>query len=245
MVRAIGPECGRVRRKGQVSDYAGIVRKHRSAEGLAGGDELASGRPTPGRWDLGCGSFSGLQVLAEWTRVSAGLEVFGGSANAMRPLLLGILDCAAQVRSQIPHWAKAVCSRQYNPQGMRLRAWHAIGIGECERPTNHPGLTFGAEVDLLLNSRTPPHQSNPPHQSKTNVERYGMETSRMKIVYVITDRNDRKYWNRIGVAFTNADGSVNVKLEAIPVTGEMQIREYVPRDEAGRRSQVAAAPALM
>lgn len=61
-----------------------------------------------------------------------------------------------------------------------------------------------------------------------------MEPSKMKIVYVIADRNSRKYWNRIGVAFINADGSINVKLEAIPVSGEMQIRDYVPRDEAPR-----------
>ena len=59
-----------------------------------------------------------------------------------------------------------------------------------------------------------------------------MEASKMKIVYVITDRNNRKFWNRIGVAFVNSDGSVNVKLEAIPVTGEMQIRDYVPREES-------------
>jgi hypothetical protein len=58
-----------------------------------------------------------------------------------------------------------------------------------------------------------------------------MEASKMKIVYVISDRNNRKFWNRIGVAFVNADGSVNVKLEAIPVSGEMQIRDYVPRED--------------
>lgn len=59
-----------------------------------------------------------------------------------------------------------------------------------------------------------------------------MEASKMKIVYVISDRNGRKYWNRIGVAFINSDGSTNVKLEAIPVSGVMQIRDYVPREEA-------------
>ena len=74
-----------------------------------------------------------------------------------------------------------------------------------------------------------------------------MEASKMKIVYVITDRNNRKYWNRIGVAFINSDGSVNVKLEAIPVSGEMQIRDYVPRDDSqsnarqGRGESAAAA----
>ena len=67
-----------------------------------------------------------------------------------------------------------------------------------------------------------------------------MDSSKMKIVYVITDRNQRKYWNRVGVAFVNSDGSINVKLEAIPVSGEMQIRDYVPREE-GIGSQRAAA----
>ena len=58
-----------------------------------------------------------------------------------------------------------------------------------------------------------------------------MESSKMKIVYVITQRNDKSYWNRVGVAFVNTDGSINVRLEALPVSGEMQIRDYVPRDE--------------
>ena len=62
--------------------------------------------------------------------------------------------------------------------------------------------------------------------------------AKMKIVYVITERNGRHYWNRVGVAFVNRDGSLNVKLEAVPVSGEFQIRDYTPRDEAaalGRR----------
>jgi hypothetical protein len=58
-----------------------------------------------------------------------------------------------------------------------------------------------------------------------------MESSKMKIVYVITQRSGKSYWNRIGVAFVNSDGSINVRLEALPVSGEMQIRDYVPRDE--------------
>ena len=59
-----------------------------------------------------------------------------------------------------------------------------------------------------------------------------MDASKMKIVYVISERGGRKFWNRIGVAFINSDGSMNVKLEAIPVSGEMQVRDYIPREEA-------------
>ena len=59
-----------------------------------------------------------------------------------------------------------------------------------------------------------------------------MSTSKMKIAYVITERDGKNYWNRIGVAFVNRDGSINVRLEAMPVKGELQIRDYVPRDES-------------
>lgn len=59
-----------------------------------------------------------------------------------------------------------------------------------------------------------------------------MDASKMKIVYVITSRNNKSFWNRVGVAFVNSDGSINVKLEALPVSGELQIRDYIPRDEA-------------
>ena len=59
-----------------------------------------------------------------------------------------------------------------------------------------------------------------------------MDNSKMKIVYVITQRNNKSYWNRVGVAFVNSDGSINVKLEAMPVSGEMQIRDYTAREEA-------------
>ncbi len=58
-----------------------------------------------------------------------------------------------------------------------------------------------------------------------------METTKYKVAYVITERNEKTYWNRIGVAFTNKDGSLNVKLDALPIGGTMQIRDYEPREE--------------
>ena len=72
-----------------------------------------------------------------------------------------------------------------------------------------------------------------------------MNASKMKVVYVISERNGRKFWNRIGVAFTNSDGSINVKLEAVPVTGELQVRDYVPRDGAIGRDRETADGELM
>ena len=58
-----------------------------------------------------------------------------------------------------------------------------------------------------------------------------MEQAKFKVCYVITERGDKTFWNRIGVAFTNKDGSLNVKLDALPTSGTLQIRDYEPREE--------------
>jgi hypothetical protein len=58
-----------------------------------------------------------------------------------------------------------------------------------------------------------------------------MDQSKMKIAYVVTQRGTNKYWTRIGVAFVNRDGSINVKLDALPTSGTLQIRDYEPREE--------------
>ena len=58
-----------------------------------------------------------------------------------------------------------------------------------------------------------------------------MDQSKLKIVYCITKRENKSYWNRVGVAFVNNDGSINVKLDAVPLTGTLQVRDYSPRDD--------------
>jgi hypothetical protein len=67
----------------------------------------------------------------------------------------------------------------------------------------------------------------------------------MKLVYTIVERKDGKsFWTRIGAAFTNRDGSLTLKLDAIPIGGTMQVRDWEPRDaEREARSQASAAQA--
>lgn len=50
---------------------------------------------------------------------------------------------------------------------------------------------------------------------------------KIKDVYAITERGDREkaFWTRIGVAFVNKDESLNVILDAFPVTGRINIRD--------------------
>ena len=71
-----------------------------------------------------------------------------------------------------------------------------------------------------------------------------MDQSKMKIAYVITQRGTQKYWTRIGTAFVNRDGSFNVKLEAVPVSGEIHVRDYVPREDREDREE-PHAPTLL
>lgn len=50
------------------------------------------------------------------------------------------------------------------------------------------------------------------------------ENSTPLAVFAITERGDKSYWTKIGVAFTNRDRSITVQLEAFPVSGRLQIR---------------------
>lgn len=62
----------------------------------------------------------------------------------------------------------------------------------------------------------------------------GLARPSWKVVYAIIERGGgRKYWQRVGVAFVNRDGSLNVKLDAIPIGGQLHIRDAPPR-EPGR-----------
>lgn len=61
----------------------------------------------------------------------------------------------------------------------------------------------------------------------------GTQKKDYKVVYTIVERarDKRKFWLRIGAAFTNRDGSLNVHLDAVPTNGTLHIREWRPFDE--------------
>lgn len=53
-----------------------------------------------------------------------------------------------------------------------------------------------------------------------------------KGVFVIVDRPTQKsMWIRVGSAWENRDGSLRVLLNALPVGGELHIRDPKPLDE--------------
>ena len=66
------------------------------------------------------------------------------------------------------------------------------------------------------------------------------EKREWKAVYTIVERANQKHWIRIGSAFLNQDQSWNVKLDALPLDGKLNIREYQPYDpNRQRRAPVA------
>jgi hypothetical protein len=53
------------------------------------------------------------------------------------------------------------------------------------------------------------------------------QASKMKAVYTVVNRGEGKaFWTRVGVGFVNQDGSWNLKLDAIPTNGTLQVREW-------------------
>jgi hypothetical protein len=68
-------------------------------------------------------------------------------------------------------------------------------------------------------------------------------SKRPRAVYAVVPKQEGKdVWLRVGSAFDNRDGSVTVLLDAVPVGGKLQIREYQPRDGAATRASDEARP---
>jgi len=69
----------------------------------------------------------------------------------------------------------------------------------------------------------------------------------MRDVYAIyesrSEGRERSRWVRVGVAFDNRDGSVNVLLDALPLSGRLQIRSRPNESSADSRDPRAKSPA--
>lgn len=50
--------------------------------------------------------------------------------------------------------------------------------------------------------------------------------SKMKDVYTVAKVGGKDRWIRLGIGFVNGDGSITIKLDALPVNGVLSVRDY-------------------
>ncbi len=75
-----------------------------------------------------------------------------------------------------------------------------------------------------------------------NVTNTPSKTVDHKNVYTVVDsKSGKAIWVKIGAAFTNRDGSLTVRLDALPLNGTMQVRE--PTVWEDRRPDLASTAA--
>ncbi|APS00488.1 hypothetical protein [Pajaroellobacter abortibovis] len=57
------------------------------------------------------------------------------------------------------------------------------------------------------------------------------QSARMKLVDTVTERAPGKtHWTRVSMGSANSDGSINVRLDAIPINGTLQLRDWERRE---------------
>ncbi|MCB9625446.1 MAG: hypothetical protein H6723_19180 [Sandaracinus sp.] len=59
------------------------------------------------------------------------------------------------------------------------------------------------------------------------------EKKNYKVVFALTEREGKTRWTRVGAAWPNRDGSMTIVLDAVPVSGRLNVREPQERDEVG------------
>ncbi len=59
-----------------------------------------------------------------------------------------------------------------------------------------------------------------------------MSAQRMNVFCPVETKEGKTFWVRLGVAYTNKDGSINAYLDGLPVNGRLQLRAASDRDDA-------------
>ncbi len=89
-----------------------------------------------------------------------------------------------------------------------------------------------AAAEGKANHGLPPSDATTSTSSTSSSER-----APWKAVYCVAERGKgRRLWLRVGTAFPNRDGSLTIRLDALPLSGQLQVREPFangPRDGSG------------
>jgi hypothetical protein len=61
---------------------------------------------------------------------------------------------------------------------------------------------------------------------------YQQRSTMLKVLCPVEGRNGKTFWIRVGNAFVNRDGSINIYLNAYPMSGKLQLRALDERPSA-------------
>lgn len=61
-------------------------------------------------------------------------------------------------------------------------------------------------------------------------------SAKLKVVWAITPRGGQTVWSRVGVAWQGTNGALFARLDALPVSGELCIKDWGTPVETGRDS---------
>jgi len=69
----------------------------------------------------------------------------------------------------------------------------------------------------------------------------------MKAVFTIVERGTsngmtKSYWTRVGTGFVNKDGSITLKLDCVPISGTLQVREWEPYERRADAVDAGSRP---
>jgi hypothetical protein len=69
------------------------------------------------------------------------------------------------------------------------------------------------------------------------------DDKRKKVLCPVEGRDKKTYWMRLGTAYVNKDNSINVYLDASPINGKLQIRDWdEPRERQQHFANLTALP---
>jgi hypothetical protein len=81
------------------------------------------------------------------------------------------------------------------------------------------------------------------NQHQSNINTNSGSGAKHLSVFTVTEYEDKNgqgtksSWTKVGMAWQNRDGSLNLKLDALPTNGKLHIREATERKEGARGGQ--------
>ena len=70
------------------------------------------------------------------------------------------------------------------------------------------------------------------------------EHKRLKVLTPVEGRDKKTHWRSLGIGYVNKDKSINLYLEALPVNGKLQVREWEDERPGYRRNEQVPMPAI-